>query len=142
LTRWPGVGITLLYGIRILSYSPAYLSILRIMRMTRVNIMIKMLQKQNKYNLFKKGDQLRLNNSMSSNVTYVLKWTTTSDQSTLFLDIVKVVEDTKSKMNWHLKFPQSFIICKFNFQPFLSRKWNLQSTIQTRAPRSTSDQNG
>jgi hypothetical protein len=78
--------------------------------MTRVNIMIKLLQKQKKFKLFKK-DNLELT-SIGSTDKYVLKWTTTSDQSTLFLDIVKIVDDTNSKLNWHLKFPQSFIICK------------------------------
>ena len=43
----------------------------------------------------------------------ILKWTVSSDLSTIFFDVVHVVrkdDDSKAKLNWLLKFPQSFLI--------------------------------
>ena len=90
--------------IRILSYSPGYLSILRILMTKKKNSVIRLIEEQSKYNLFKeqKGENKE---------QYYLKWTSTSDISTLFLDIVKVTEDVNVLMNWKLNFPQSFVIC-------------------------------
>lgn len=44
---------------------------------------------------------------------YAIKWTCTSDQSTVFLDVVKINVDRQKKMNWEMKFPIRFVICKF-----------------------------
>jgi len=128
---WSSIGYAVLTTLKVLLYSPVYLSLMRIMRISRVNELIRFLEKQKEYKLFKKvvskDNQRRAHQ-------YILKWTSTSDQSTLFLDMVKNIEDGTLKLNWHLKFPQTFIICKTKANLnlfFFSRKWKLQSTIQT-----------
>lgn len=108
--EWTKTGVFMLSVLKLLNYSPTYLSILRIMRESRVNNMIKFLERQKEYKLFKIDE-----NEVEDKKKYYLKWTTTSDKSTLFLDIVREVEDVKLKLNWKMKFPQSFIICQFFF---------------------------
>ena len=130
------MGYAVLTTLKVLLYSPIYLSILRIMRISRVNEMIRFLERQKEYKIFKK---ISSSENGRRKHYFILKWTSTSDQSTLFLDIVKKIDDSTSKLNWTLKFPQTFIICKIALK--FSRKWNLQQTIQTGNAGSSDDQN-
>lgn len=70
--------------------------------------MIQLLERQSSFNIFREEKH----DPGKKSKKFVLKWTTTSDQSTLFFDIVRKTGDEKIKFNWKLKFPQSFIICK------------------------------
>lgn len=139
MSSWSDLSIYMLSVLQVLFYSPLYLSIIRILRISRVNNMIQLLERQSSFNIFKEPnmDDVAANNTKQ----FVLKWTTTSDQSTLFLDIVKKIGDEKIKFNWKLKFPQSFIICKF-FLNFKSWEWNLQQTLQTGIQGSVADKDG
>ena len=79
------------------------------------NSVIELIEKQEEYQLFRSSKNKRdKSKDKQAKEKYVLKWTSTSDMSTLFLDIVRVSseEDNNLLMNWKLNFPQSFVICK------------------------------
>lgn len=106
-TQWSEVLSFMLSTIKFLFYSPAHLSIIRVLKVQRSNKVIKLLDGQNQYKIFNEPN-------------LKLKWTTSSDHSTLFLNLVResINDDKNSKMmNWELTFPLSFKICKifFNF---------------------------
>ena len=104
-TQWSEFLTFFLSIIKFLFYSPAYLSLIRVLKVQRSNKVIKLLDSQSNYKIFHKS-------------YHKLKWTTSSDHSTLFLDLVEenLGKDKEQKnqniMNWELTFPLNFKICK------------------------------
>ena len=81
--------------------------VLRLVKAAKIKDVQQFIDKQEDYSIFKKSS-----NDGKRKPKYVLKWTCTSDKSTLFLDIVEIMVDNKIKLGWEMKFPQTFIICK------------------------------
>lgn len=103
----------------IINYSPGFLFVQRILRYQRVKRVLKLLNEQQSY----AKDGIRKEKS-----TAVLKWTITSDKSTIIVDVVIPQPEDQNLLNWELPFPQKFIVCK---PSLLSWKWHLQYAPQT-----------
>lgn len=104
--KWSRSSRILLSFTRIFFYSPLYLTLIRLMKISRVNNFTKILAKQDEYQIFKikrrpnikgskklteeveKSSKIREGEG-SKKKLFLIKWTSTSDQSTLFLDIVE-----------------------------------------------------
>jgi hypothetical protein len=91
------------------------------MRARRIRNFSKVIEAQHDYDLFQKKKTIKKrildlgekSEKEDKNWNYVIKWTNTSDQSTIFMDFVKVnVDRLQKKMNWEMKFPIRFVICK------------------------------
>lgn len=90
------------YILNFINLSPGFLFIQRILRHQRVKRVLKLINDQQAY----RGIGIKKDKS-----TAVLKWTLTSDKSTLMLDVVIPQPEDHNLLNWELPFPQKFIIC-------------------------------
>ena len=83
-----------LFIVYYISYSPLYLSLIRLYRMRVCNKLIKLIEAQGSYELFTKEKQ-------------ILKWTTSSDYSSLFIELIDIgLSDSDSHrkgLNWDFK---------------------------------------
>lgn len=122
--RWSIGSIILLKIIEVFFFSPIYLSVIRLMRTRRIRSFSKVIESQNEYDIFIKkkttkkkfivqGDARQKEDTSQVSSSYMIKWTSSSDQSTVFMDFVKInVDRLEKKMNWEMKFPIRFVICK------------------------------
>lgn len=113
--RWPQMFIYLLTIIKYFNFSPGYLFILRIFKVTMTNKMISLLEKQKYYKLFKGNYALNQNSNTKLKIKpWTLKWTTASDLSSLSLNVIRLDSSKKKTMNWDVVFPLSFRISRLS----------------------------
>lgn len=118
-TNYSLLAMVSLQVLRVISYSPGYLSLLRVFRISRVRNVVKLLESQKKLGIF-----INYNNQP----LYLFKFTISSDLSAMYLNVVKDVSDKQRRLNWELIYPQYLDIC--NSVSNLSWRWQLQYSFQ------------
>ena len=93
--EWSYSEIFSLFIMRYLSYCPTYMSLIRFYRYKKLCRIIKLVENQKEYNLFK-------------NYNHVLKWCVSNNCSVVFIEIVE--NEQLPKFDWHFKFPLKFPI--------------------------------
>ena len=93
--KWSKVSTYILPIIKVVNFSPIYLFLMRVYKISVTNKMINLLERQDKFNLF----------YSNNNNKWRLMWTTSSDFNSLTFDIVNTTNDKAKLMNWNLPFP-------------------------------------
>jgi len=104
-TAWSTFSTYFLPVLKFLNYSPTYLFVAKIIKVSRTNRVITLLEAQDNYDLFVE--------TADKSDKWKLKWAVSSDYSSFIFDIVQANSDKKNTMNWNFTFPQVFKISRF-----------------------------